>query len=127
MTIINVSINGNKLFKWEGSAEDAGKLDEAVKELARNNGMTPEQLGDSAAVYVLKSGDFVTQSRGEMPILVWMLLSKPTGNPDHPGIFRDYIEVWDFDFDICEGSDAKRIRVGVAARMQGGEQWESLN
>jgi hypothetical protein len=127
MTIISVSINGNKLFKWEGSAADAGKLDGAVRELARNNGITPEQLGDSAAVYVLKRGDFVTKSRGEMPILVWMLLSKPTGNPDHPGIFRDYIEAWDFDFDICDGSDAKRIRVAVAARMQGGERWNGLN
>ena len=39
---INVSINGNKLFEWEGNAELAGRLDEDVRELARENGITPE-------------------------------------------------------------------------------------
>jgi hypothetical protein len=127
MTIISVSIEGEKLFKWEGSAEDAGKLDAAVRELARKNGITPEQLGDSAVVYVLRRGDFVTRSWGEMPIMTWMLLSKPTGHPDHPGIYRDYVGMWDFDFDVSRGSDPKRIRVAVAARMQGEEQWNGLN
>ena len=127
--MINVSIKGKKLFDWEGSAEEAAKLDEGMRELASDNGVTPEQLQHSVVASVLKHGRFVSQSRGEMPILTWMLLSGPTRHPDHPGIYRDYIEAWEFDFDICGVYDPKRMKVSISvnARMQDGEQWESLN
>ena len=124
---INVSVNGNKLFDWTGDAEDAGKLDEVVREVARNNGVTPEQLQHSVVASVLKHGRFVSKSGGEMRILTWMLLSQPTNHPDHPGLFRNYVKAWDFDFDISRGSGPGRFRLTVGARMQDGEQWESLN
>ena len=117
---INVSVNGNKLFDWTGDAEDAGKLDEVVREVARNNGVTPEQLGYSTVHYVLKHGGFNPQSDGgEMPILVWALLSRPTEHPDHPGFFRDYVEAWDFDFDISSDDLKKGFRVEVTAEFDG--------
>jgi hypothetical protein len=122
---INVSINGNKLFEWEGNAEEVGEIDEWVRELARDKGVTPELVAQAAMVGVLKNGRLRTFTRRDA-ILVWKLLSQPTGNPDHPGFYRDYIEVWDFDIDI-DANDPERLNIKVGARMQGGEQWSGLN
>jgi hypothetical protein len=47
-----------------------------------------------------------------------MLLSKPTGKPEHPGCMRDYIEVWDFDCNISRDGP-KRFRVEIMAGLDG--------
>jgi hypothetical protein len=126
--IINVSLNGNKLFDWEGSAEEVAKLDEGVRELARDNDVTPEQLGVSAVHYVLKRGGLLPEAEttGEMQILVWQMLSQSTGNPELPGFFRDYIAEFDFDFDISR-ADQQCLCIDVEARAQGGDEQSWLN
>jgi len=89
---INIFVNGDKLFDWTGNAEDAEELDKALREVAHNHGVTPEQVADRVLEDVLEHGR--SESGGEM-LLVGELLSQPTGHPDHPGPFRDYVEGWD--------------------------------
>jgi hypothetical protein len=125
--MINVSIKGNKLFDWTGNAEEAGLLDEEMRELANDCRVTPEQFASVIVADILKRGGLDPQLPGEMPILTWMLLSQSTGNPDLPGSFRDYVETWDFDFDISSYSGSRRLRVEVNATMPNGDEWSWLN
>jgi hypothetical protein len=124
---INVSINGRKVFDWEGSAAEAAKLDVEMRAIARANGMTPEQLGVSVVHYAVKRDGLLpkAESTGEMQALVWQMLSQPTDNPKFPGFFRDHIEEWDFNFDLSR--DDRGLCVDIEARAQGGDEYSWLN
>src|SRR6516165_10156064 len=100
---INIFVNGDKLFDWTGNAEDAEEFDKALREVAHNHGVTPKQVADRVLEHVLEHGHFA--SDGEL-LLVGTLLSQPTGHPDHPGLFRDYVEALDLYFYIDQ---SKRI------------------
>jgi len=76
-------------------------------------------------VDVLTDGRLRTFTRRDA-VLLWMLLSQATGHPDHPGAYRDYIEVWDFDFDIS-GDVGAPLKVTVGGRMQCDGRWKRLN
>jgi hypothetical protein len=122
---ITVSIKGDKVFEWVATAEELEKLDEFVKKVAHENGETPEVMSKVALGYVEDRGGFSSQSGGEIPFLMWHLLSIPTNHPHRPGFLRDYIEDWHFDFDIS-GGPKKTINVTIGARTQGdhGENWD---
>jgi hypothetical protein len=122
--MINVSINGNKLFDWEGSAEEAAKLDKEMSELARSGGMTPERLAKCITYNIVQRGGI--EFEDDVPILLWQVLSQPTGDPDYPGLFRDHIDAWDFDFDISR-TDDRSFRINVEARVQGRDEQSWLN
>jgi hypothetical protein len=106
---ITVSINGNKLFAWTGDAEDAEGLDEGMKEVARQGPPTLKQIVDRTVAHVLNHGGFGSERWWMQPTLLWMLLSQPTSCPDRPGLYRDYVEAWDFDFDICNDDKNPRL------------------
>jgi hypothetical protein len=53
----------------------------------------------------------------EMMVVTWGLLTMPTKHPDHPGVFGDYIELWNFDFDIKIDPENNK---GFAIGVQGG-------
>jgi hypothetical protein len=36
-------------------------------------------------------------------VVVWKLLSTKTDDPDRPGLYRDYLDAWDFEFDVFVG------------------------
>jgi hypothetical protein len=117
---ISVTINGISLFEWTGTAAEAGEIGELVRKLARDWGVVPELVAQRALAAVLKHGRLRTFTRRDA-ILLWMLLSQSTGHPDRPGVFCDYIEVWDFDFDIS-GDIGAPLKVTVGGRMQRGER-----
>ena len=104
---INIFVNGDKLFDWTGNAEDAEELDKALREVAHNHGVTPEQVADRVLEDVLEHGRF--ESGGET-LLMSKLLSYPTGHPDHPGLCRDYVEALDLYFYI-DRTKSKRISI----------------
>ena len=104
---INIFVNGDKLFDWTGNAEDAEELDKALREVAHNHGVTPEQVAARVLEDVLKHGR--SASGGEM-LLMSELLSQPTGHPDHPGLCRDYVEALDLYFYI-DPTKSKRISI----------------
>ena len=110
---ISVYMNGNKLFDRAGSVGDAEELDKLIREVAHNHGVTPEWIANNAVPLFLEHRRSVSKSCGEggMLMLVWMLLSKPTGHPDHPGLYRDYVEAWDLYFYIDRRRVSKRISI----------------
>jgi len=110
---INIFVNGNKLFDWTGNAEDAEELDKALREVAHNHGVTPEQVADRVLEDVLEHGR--SESGGEM-LLMSKLLSYPTGHPDHPGLCRDYVEALDLYFYIDQ---SKRIPILIEITPKG--------
>jgi hypothetical protein len=122
---VSVTINGIGLFEWTGTAAEVGNIDGWVRALARDKGVTPELVAQRALVDVLTDGRLRAFTRRDA-ILLWMLLTQPTHNPDRPGFYRDYIEVWDFDFDVS-GDIGAPLRVKVGGRMQCGGRWKRLN
>ena len=52
---INIFVNLDKLFDWTGNAEDAEGLDKALREVAHNHGVTPEQVADRVLEDVLNT------------------------------------------------------------------------
>ena len=122
---ISVTINGIDLFEWTGTAVEVGNIDGWVKALARDKGVAPELVAQRALAGVLKHGRLRTFTRRDA-VLLWMLLSQPTGHPDRPGVFCDYIEVWDFDFAIS-GDIGSPLKVTVGGRMQCGGRRNRLN
>jgi hypothetical protein len=78
---INVSINGNKLFDWTGDAEEVREIDKWVRKVARKKGVTPDLVAQAALFGALKKGRPQIFTRGDA-ILIWKLLSGPTGRPD---------------------------------------------
>ena len=122
---VSVTINGISLFGWTGTAAEVGEIGELVRRLARDWGVPPELVAQSAIAGALKNGRLRTFTRRDA-VLLWMLLTQPTHNPDRPGFYRDYIEVWDFDFDVS-GDIGAPLRVKVGGRMQCGGRWKRLN
>src|SRR6516164_5587964 len=113
--VIRVSVNGNHLFDWKGSAEDVRGLDKWVRSAARKfRWSAAEQFADAVLANVLDRGGLDPRdARVEGPIIAWKLLSQPTDHPGHPGFYRDYIETLDFGFDISRDDRPKRLRLGV--------------
>jgi hypothetical protein len=115
---INVSINGKKLFDWTGNTDDVQNIDNEMGKMAAIAESTPEQLAHSVVAHVVRAGGFFSETRGEMLPLTWLLLSRPTEHPDHPGFCRDYIEAWDFEFDIRDNADdPKRFHIAFTANI----------
>ena len=104
---INIFVNLDKLFDWTGNAEDAEGLDKALREVAHNRGVTPKQVADRVLEDVLEHGRFAS---GGETLLMSKLLSYPTGHPDHPGLYRDYVEALDLYFYIVR-TKSKRISI----------------
>ena len=124
---IRVSVNGNHLFDWKGSAEDVRGLDKWVRSAARKfRWSAVEQFADSVLANVLDRGGLDPRdARVEGPIIVWKLLSQPTDHPGH--LYRDYIETLDFGFDISRDDRPKLLRVGVKVYGRTQDQRKRLN
>lgn len=112
--LINVAFGGSKLFEWEGDAEAVAKIDQEVHRIAKHVAIEPAVLAQSAVLHIGREGGFVTPNReSEMMLVIWMLISQPTGYSDRPGICRDYLEMWDFDFDVTVNAKAKTFTVMI--------------
>lgn len=103
---INVFINGKKLFDWTGNSDDVARMDQEVARIAGLGNHPPEKVVASAVRHtVTKGGFFSNNPSAEMLFVMWWLLWMPTSHPHHPGRYRDYIELWDFNFDISTTQD----------------------
>jgi hypothetical protein len=99
--MINVAFDGKKLFEWEGNADAVAQIDEAVFKMADIANVTVADASQAVMGELSRAGGFTsTNIQAEMMVVLWTLISLPTNYPDHPGFIRDYIEVWDFDFEI---------------------------
>jgi hypothetical protein len=49
-----------------------------------------------------------------MAAIIYFIAMQPTTHPDHPGVFRDYLPTWDFEFDLRH-IEGDRFNVEVVA------------
>jgi hypothetical protein len=116
--LINVAFDGEKLFEWEGDAEAVASIDQEVIRIAKLGNVEPTVLAQSALVHIKRKGGFITSNpQDEMMMVIWLLISMPTGDPDRPGLYRDYLEMWNFDFDIKVDPDAGTFKAQVAGSL----------
>jgi hypothetical protein len=111
-------MDGEKLFAWEGGANEVAKLDADLTRLSKAEGYEPADVAKAALVEIKRNGGLrasSTAAGGEMGFVLLMLMNMQSTNEDHPGLIRDYIDVWDFDFDI-EIEDG-RLRVHTNAKF----------
>jgi hypothetical protein len=115
--LIDVSVKGKKLFEWEGDAAAVARIDEEVNRLAKVNDVTTEALAHTLFDNIVNKGSFFEPNKeAQMMIMIWELISLPTGKPDRPGRCRDYVEAWDFSFDISPGRNGQTFEVNVNGR-----------
>jgi hypothetical protein len=114
--MINVAFDGKKLFDWDGDASAVARIDEETTRIAKLANTSPQALWQSALVHINENGGrlFGSNQEAEIMIVTWGLMTAPTQHPDRPGIFGDYLELWNFDFNIkIDPEDKKRFTVEV--------------
>jgi hypothetical protein len=88
------------LFDWEGGVDEIATIDSEINRVAKVGNITLSILAQSIIVMIKRNGKFTVNEEFEMTAVIWLLISTSTSDPDHPGCFRDYLQAWDFDFDI---------------------------
>ena len=111
MTHINVAFDGEKIFDWDGGADEVANINSEINRVAKVGNITPAQLAQSIIVMIKRNRKFTVNEEFEMTAVIWLLISTPTNDPDRPGCFRDYLEAWDFDFDIKIDPDCETFEV----------------
>lgn len=120
--LINVYVNGQKLFDWACSSGDIARIDRDLASIANSHNLRPEELAESAVRRIVsKGGFFSTVPELEMVCVIYWLLEKPTNQPGRPGRWRDYIELWDFNFEISAiPGDPDKVLVVMRGDLKGG-------
>jgi len=114
---INVTLEGRLLFEWEGNANDIARIDERVARISQREDYTVEQAAHTALRTLKQDRSLLeneTKFRGAMMVIMSMLLSQQSTHEDHPGRIRDYVDAYNFDFDITITTDHK-IRIATKA------------
>jgi hypothetical protein len=127
--MINISFDGRKLFDWEGTSAELANVEQEVEQLARLHDQDHQELAEAMAFHMAHQRGFIPREAGglevspqeleegravQMAVVLWWLLEKPTTHPDHPGKFRDYIDVWDFDFNLVSTPNGLKVEVAGA-------------
>ena len=114
--LIKVAFDGKKLFEWEGDADAVARIDEEMIRIAKLADAKPDDLSQPALAGIMSNGGFSTSNpEAEMMVVVWSLIALPTGLPDRPGRCRDYLEAWNFEFDVCPGRNDRAFQIDVKA------------
>jgi len=116
MSLINVAFDGKKIFEWKGNADTLALIDQETTRMAKLAHTSPQALWQSTLVGIKQNGGryFSPNPKAEMMVVTWGLMALPTHHPDHPGVFGDYIDLWNFDFNIrIDPEDEKRFTVEV--------------
>jgi hypothetical protein len=99
-----VSVDGSKIFTWEGDREVVENVREAVPRGAKDAGVTEDQLADMSIHLLIKEGHLISTDpvgqEMQMMAIVWRILETETGNPNHPGKIASYVGGADFSVDI---------------------------
>ena len=115
MGTVTLRLDGVEMFNW--SADDLGihKLQLAFGDAAKERGVSPEVLASSIAMQLPSTG-IVEEKRAQTLQLMGIMhfiLSRDTGDRQHPGKYQDYAGVSDFDFDLR--IQGRQVRVELKA------------
>ena len=120
MGTLRVKLRGESMFIWKGDEREVCDLADALGIAA---GALKSSVEDFAAdvmrrlpVMGLVENDQDIRQVQVMAI-AWYVLSRDTGNADHPGRFADYIGAWDFDFDLAPTRDGYTVKVAGSTRF----------
>jgi hypothetical protein len=113
---ITLRLDGAEMFSW--SADDLGihKLELAFSDAAKERGVAPSVLASSIAMQLPSMG-IVEEKRAQTLQLMGIMhfiLSRDTGDKHHPGKYRDYAGVSDFDFDLLVQGREVRVQLKAA-------------
>jgi hypothetical protein len=110
---IKVEIDGNPIFNWDGDADAVVKILKAVPEGARGVGKTAEVFAQSCLFHLGKIDITEMQMMG----VIWLILTRDTGNPEHPGKVGDYVPNTDFVVDIERGKTKVKFNIQAASKF----------
>jgi hypothetical protein len=121
MSLIKVAFDGEKIFEWQGNADTLAQIDQETTKIAKLAHTSPQALWQSTLVGIRKNGGryFTPNPKAEMMVVTWGLMALPTHHPDHPGVFGDYLDLRNFDFNIkIDPEDEKRFTVEVTGGFE---------
>ena len=110
---MTLKIEGKVVLTWSADRKSIMKLRRQVEAAAARAGITPDAFAAKLATGFLGkevaggSGD--RQSR--LMTVAYFVLSHDTGRADRPGKFRDYLPMWDFEFDLHRDGNGISIDV----------------
>jgi hypothetical protein len=121
MSLITVAFDGKKIFEWQGNADTLTQIDQETTRIAKQAHTSPQALWQSTLVGIKQNGGryFTPNPKAEMMVVTWGLMALPTHHPDHPGVFGDYLDLWNFGFNIkIDPEDEKRFAVEVTGGFE---------
>jgi hypothetical protein len=124
MSLINVAFDSEKIFEWEGNADTLALIDQETTRIAKLANTSPRALWQSTLVGIKQNGGhyFTPNPKAEMLVVTWGLMALPTQQPDHPGVFGDYLDR-NFDFNIkIDPDDEKKFTVEVTGGFLGAHE-----
>ena len=107
MSHVQIAINGEPLFTWDGDTKEIDSIERRLKKLARRKAPRPKRWHR-----------LTTPTDFEMAAIIYTIARQPTGHPRFPGAFRDYLPVWDFSFDLSASWSGDGLEVEVIGEPQ---------
>jgi hypothetical protein len=96
---IKIAVDGKPLFNWQGDEAAVANILEAFPRGAKGVGQSAEAFAQTCMYHLLDgrlaSSDKVGQEMQMMGV-TWLILTRDTGHPDHPGKIGDYVPHTDF-------------------------------
>jgi hypothetical protein len=115
---IKVELDGNPIFDWDGDADAVAKILKDVPERARAVGQTPEVFAQSCVAYLQNLGKATKVGQQmQMAVVIWLILTRDTGNPEHPGKVGDYVPNTDFVVDIERGKTKLEFNIQATSKF----------
>jgi hypothetical protein len=108
---IVVTLDGRKIFDWEGGKAEAASITRRVDELTRRFGYTSRQYADSAVQHFMQGGGRLIgadddQRQAHIMAILWTVLTAASTHAEEPGRIADYIDGTDFVVDFHDLDEA---------------------
>jgi hypothetical protein len=121
MSTIDIAVDGNSFFTWEGDEVSAKRILKEFPRAAKHVGLSPEAFADNTVV-ALRKGSLLSENPAgremQMMGVIWRILTAKTGNAEHPGKVRDYVGNTDFDVNIeIKSQTAYTLHVNAQSRL----------
>jgi hypothetical protein len=111
---IQISLDTNPIFTWEGGEDSAKEILEAIPAIAASANVSPLQFSDMCLALMLKESALMSnpvEQLGQMRGIIWRILQSETGNDQHPGKISDYVGAVNFVADITPIDQGCTIRI----------------